>query len=145
MTYRVFINRHRIPDKEILSLLWSTSEEWRKAVGGQPPGFHHMFLNTVEIDGKPILDSPIDEKRARQWLVGNGYEVHQSKRRQAIPQKQAADLISVSEKTIARWDKGEHAPLGYPGRLNVYQLERFAEKYREKRGKPPLQPSEYLS
>ena len=160
MTYREFMKRHRIPDEELLSLLWDTSDEWRKAVGSILPNRRRMFLETVQLGvkatevegkltiedpGKPVRDSAIDEKRARKWLEKTGYEEHQPQTRQAILQKQAAALIGVSVKEISRWDKGEHTPPDYPGRHNVYQLERFAEKYREKRGKPPLQPSEYSS
>ena len=153
------MKRHRIPDEELSSLLWDTSDEWRKAVGSISPDRRSVFLAAVhlgvkatEVDGKlkiedpgkPILDSPIDEKRATKWLVENGYEEHHPKTRQAILQKQVAALIGVSVKEISRWDKGEHTPPDYPGRHNVYQLEMFAKEYREKRGKPPLQPSEYL-
>ena len=161
MTYREFMKRHRIPDNELLSLLWDTSDEWRAVVGSiSSHDRRHMLLETahlgvkatevngeltIEDPGKPVRDSAIDAKRARTWLVKNGYEEHQPKKRHAILQKQAAALIGVSVKEISRWDKGEHTPPDYPGRHNVYQLEKFAKEHREKRGKPPLQPSEYLS
>ena len=134
MTYREFMKRHRLPNNELLSLLWSTSEEWQKAVGNLPPGMHHMLVSTFEIDGKLILDSPIDEKRARKWHVKNGYEEHHSKKRQKISQAKAAKWIGVSEKTISRWEKEKHTPIGYPGRDDKDALEAFAKKYKKENG-----------
>jgi len=74
MTYRDFMKRHRIPDKELLSLLWDTSDEWRKAVGSISHDRRRMFLETVHLGvkatevegklkiedpGKPVLDSVV--------------------------------------------------------------------------------------
>ena len=146
MTYREFMKRHRLPNKELLSLLWDTSDEWRTAVNSISPDRHHIFLETVHLGvkatevagklkiedlGKPVRDSAIDEKRAQKWLVKNGYEDHQPKKRQEISQAKAAKWIGVSEKTISRWEKGEHKPIGYPGRDDRDKLEDFAKKYKE--------------
>ena len=144
-TCKEFIKLHRIPREAILKLLWDVSAEWQEAVGSLPPGMHHALVSTFEIDGKPILDTLINEKRARKWLVKNGYDgKHQPQKRQAIPQWRAAKLIGVSEKEIARWDKGKHRPLDYPGRNNARALNTFADKYRKEKDLPTLQLSEYL-
>jgi len=164
MTYKEFIKRHRIPREDIdaiLDLLWHTSEEWKKSASSIPFGFRHTLLSTVvlggkskdddngvEIPGKPVWDSPIDQKRARKWLVANGYEKHQPKKRQAITQARAAKLIGASVRELRRWENEGDAPEGYPDypyRDNARLLNTFASKYRKDKGLPPLQPSEYLS
>ncbi len=49
-----------------------------------------------------------------------------TKRRHPVTQREAAQLCSVTAKTVQRWDKGEGTPSGYPGRQDAVTLRAWA-------------------
>ncbi|MDD4757277.1 MAG: hypothetical protein PHG29_14465 [Prolixibacteraceae bacterium] len=54
-----------------------------------------------------------------------------TKQRQPVTLLQAAQLCSVTAKTVQRWDKGEGTPPGYPGRQDAVTLRAWAARREE--------------
>lgn len=47
-----------------------------------------------------------------------------------VSQREAAEIVHVSERTIRDWDNGRKTPQGYPGRGNAIVFRQFAETYK---------------
>jgi len=54
-----------------------------------------------------------------------------TKQRQPVTLLEAAQLCSVTAKTVQRWDKGEGTPSGYPGRQDAVTLRAWAARREE--------------
>lgn len=54
-----------------------------------------------------------------------------TKQRQPVKLLEAAQLCSVTAKTVQRWDKGEGTPSGYPGRGDAVTLRAWAARREE--------------
>lgn len=92
---------------------WLTEAEHLLAVA------RHLLKAAAALQQADAVTTPTDNGKPK------------TKRRQDVTQSEAAQLCSVTAKTVQRWDKGEGTPSGYPGRQDAVTLRAWAARRKE--------------